>query len=257
MNTLITASLIIMVAIIIGILFKVRQWVQAIRRDSSRIEFKLNELSRQTDEAIKRSTQEMVNAACLSSLQFKFPVFFGGWSVDSFLGRLLVQHIFEHKPKCILELGSGSSTILIARTLQLLDIQSTEHLVVDHEKHYLDLTQENARLNSLTDGIKFIHCPLEKYESLDKIWYGGLTDKLVNNKIDLLIIDGPPGPLQPLSRYPALPLLLPYLSEHCTILLDDAIRDDEKEIVKLWLAENAEFTHSLSIEGHGLSILTR
>ena len=144
MNTLATILAILTLTLLAGFAFKVRQWVKAVRHDSDRIESKLNELHIQSNESIKRATQETVNAICISSLRFHFPVFLGGWSIDSFFGRFLVQHLVEHRPKCILELGSGSSTIVIARILQMLGEKGTDHVVVDHETQYLGLTRENA-----------------------------------------------------------------------------------------------------------------
>lgn len=243
-----------------GFAFKVRQWVKAIRRDSNRIETKLDQLHNQTNksiEATSRATQETVNAICLSSLGLQFPVFLGGWSIDTFLGKFLVQHLVEHRPKCIVELGSGSSTTLIARTLHLMGINNCEHVAVDHEAKYLAISRDYARLNGLEDRVTWLECPLQHYEKLDKLWYGGIVEKLAGKKIDLLIIDGPPGSLQPMSRFPALPLLLPFMSEHCTLVLDDAIRDEEQEIARRWVAENPMFSVELLLDGHGMAVLSR
>ena len=55
--------------------------------------------------------------------------------------------------------------------------------------------------------------------------------------IDLLVVDGPPGNIQSLSRYPALPLLYRHLSDRSIVILDDGHRDDEKKIVALWEKE--------------------
>jgi len=244
-------------ALLTGFAYKVREWIKAIRLDSKHIGDRLNLLQSQTNDSINRATQETVNTTCISSLGFQFPVFLGEWSIDSFLGRFLIPHLVEHRPKCIVELGSGSSTIIIARVLQLLGEKKTTHIAVDHEKKYLDLTCIGAELNGVAEGTEFIHCPLVHNDSLDKLWYGGLTEKLSDQKIDLLIIDGPPGALQPMSRYPALPLLLPYMSEDCTIVLDDAGRDEEQEIAKRWIQENPEFNLIFNHDGHGLAILTR
>jgi len=145
----------------------------------------------------------------------------------------------------------------MARALQILDEKDTAHIAVDHESKYLDLTRVSAQLNGVSEGIEFLHCPLERYESLDKLWYGGLAERLGDRKIDLLVIDGPPGPLQPMSRYPALPLLKPYMSEHCTVILDDAIRNEEQEIARRWAQENPEFNLEFTREGHGIAILSR
>lgn len=251
-----TATLVLLFAFIV----RLRGWIRSMRRDIYDIRDEVRAL-RKSNEAIGTAmdnvTAESVNAACINSLGFRFPVFLGGWSMDTFLGRYLIQYLLEHRPKCIVELGSGSSTIIIARTLQILGEKETVHIAVDHETKYLGLTRDAAQLNSVAEGIEFLCCPLEQYESLDKLWYGGLAEKLADCRIDLLIIDGPPGPLQPLSRYPALPILMPFLAEHCTVVLDDAARGDEQEIIRCWQNEFPGFTLDLILEGHGAAVLSR
>jgi hypothetical protein len=87
--------------------------------------------------------------------------------------------------------------------------------------------------------------------------YSGLLDILHDQKIDLLLIDGPPGFIQPLSRYPAIPTLYNNLDEHCTVILDDAARKDEQIIAKKWANEHSEFTLTFHDQGHGMAVLTR
>ena len=55
-----------------------------------------------------------------------------------------------------------------------------------------------------------------------------------SNKIDMLIVDGPPRITQELARYPAIPILHEYFSDRFTILLDDSKRDDEAIIIQKW-----------------------
>ena len=50
----------------------------------------------------------------------------------------------------------------------------------------------------------------------------------------MLVVDGPPRRLQDKSRFPALPKLLDKLSPNATIILDDANRENEKEVRKEW-----------------------
>lgn len=258
---LIVALSLLNVGLLIIIALKLRSTVWSIHSDMAGLHRDLhrdrNVFKQEVDTRISAATLEIVNAVSLSQLGQKFPFFFGGWSIDTFLARYLVQHLLEHRPKCIVELGSGSSTILIARILQILGEKETAHIAVDHESKYLGLTRDIAVLNDVASGIEFHHCPLIRYESLNKLWYGGLAENLAGRKIDLLIIDGPPGPLQPMSRYPALPLLIEHLAEHCTIVLDDAIRDEEQEIARRWINENPGFELTISLDGHGLAILKR
>ena len=200
---------------------------------------------------------EIQNTTALTALGLKYPVFLGGWSIDSFLGRWLSQHLLENRPQCIVEIGSGSSTTLIARTMELLGENNITHFSVDHDKRYLDITRDITKLNGLEDRIEFIHAPLVHYEEIDMLWYESLSKTLNGHKIDLLIVDAPPGQIQPLSRYPAMPLLVSLLNEHCTVVLDDASRDEEQQIAHRWTKENPTFNLEIIQEGHGMAILSR
>ncbi|KAA3637977.1 MAG: hypothetical protein DWP92_06910 [Armatimonadetes bacterium] len=60
------------------------------------------------------------------------------------------------------------------------------------------------------------------------------------DNIGLVFVDGPPGTLHPLVRYPALPLLRPRLAANATVVLDDFIRDQEQEIANRWSEEFPE-----------------
>ena len=235
------------------IAWKIRDWFRYFDRRFSEVYQRFSWHEKEMESHVL----EIQHSSALNALNFKWPLFLGGWSIDSFMGRFLVQHIIEKRPRTIVELGSGSSTIVISHCLQLLCDDAAVHVAIDHESKYLHRTQEHARLNGLEDRIIFLECPLERYEGFANLWYGGVAEKLKGKRIDLLIVDGPPGPLQSFSRYPAVPLLHELLAPHCTVILDDAARSDEKEIVQRWANEFTDFEMSLYPEGHGISVLSR
>jgi predicted O-methyltransferase YrrM len=200
---------------------------------------------------------EVQNASALRQLDFKSPLFLGGWSIDSFLGRTIFDSVLVDRPNCIVELGSGSSTLLIARCLSLIGHGDAEHIAVDHEETYLEQTRSYLALNGLEQHVKLWLCPLSRDDVTGKLWYSGLTQRLEGHKIDLLLIDGPPGTTQEDSRYPALPVLMPFLSDRCTIMLDDARRPAERSIVEQWAAKFPDFDVRFLRDGHGVAILRR
>ena len=73
----------------------------------------------------------------------------------------------------------------------------------------------------------------------------------------MLVIDGPSGFIQPLSRYPALPMLYDRLAQDAVIYLDDAARPDEREIATLWLDTFPEFEYEYVEAERGCTILRR
>jgi predicted O-methyltransferase YrrM len=206
---------------------------------------------------IEEAAQEVQNAAALQHMGFRSPLFLGGWSIDSFLGKRLVHELGEERPQCIVELGSGSSTLLMAHYLRMLGQDDHEHIAVDHDERYLSLTRNTLRLNSLDTAVQFWLCPLAAMEPDATIWYSGLIERLQDRKIDLLLIDGPPGVLQRKARFPAMPLLMPYLSQRALIILDDAGREEEKAIAEEWHSAYPDFSLEFLNEGHGVALLRR
>ncbi|MDJ0806556.1 MAG: class I SAM-dependent methyltransferase, partial [Gammaproteobacteria bacterium] len=67
--------------------------------------------------------------------------------------------------------------------------------------------------------------------------------------------DGPSSFLQKHSRYPALPVLFPRLADGCRIYLDDAARQDEREILAMWQTAYADLEHEYVATERGCSIL--
>lgn len=248
-----------LVVLIVLVMFglRVRDWFLLINQKMERIsENQYSKLVEVISDKLEDRTLELQNTTSLSGLQFTYPVFFGGWSIDSYLGKFLIQYFAENKPAVILEIGSGSSTLLISRCCGLTSIKP-EHIVVDHEIRYLDLTRRYAELNGLADGIKFLECPLDDIEIVGYKWYSGLKEKLGDVKIDLLLVDGPPGSVQVDSRYPAMPMLYNFLSDHCTVILDDACRPEERNIAVRWQNLYPGFSLEFLDGGHQAAILRR
>ena len=73
------------------------------------------------------------------------------------------------------------------------------------------------------------------------MWYESTFLKEINQKIDLLIIDGPSRIINKNARYPAIPLLNNYFSDKIIILIDDGNRRDDSQTIKKWLDEFDEF----------------
>ena len=248
-------SILIQVTIVLGIgaiYFKLRRLNERISilpiiTDYSKADF------------VEEKTSEIENTIALTALNLKFPIFLGGPSIDGIHARLLIQQLLSNTPRTIVELGSGSSTVLIARTMQLLGSKDHFHVSVDHDLHYLEISRRYAILNQVADNIKFAHCPLKRIDSLNKAWYADIPSTLEGRKIELLIIDGPPAYKegQEEARSPALEVLYSHLAEKCTIILDDANRQGEREIANQWVQRYPEFRLTRTTQGKGVVVLER
>ena len=96
----------------------------------------------------------------------------------------------------------------------------------------LQLKQEG-----LTHVARLIEAPLEAHPlALDAPWYAERAVAELPEATELLLVDGPPGYGDGMerSRYPALPVLEPRLSPGAMVILDDANRRGEREILERW-----------------------
>ena len=80
-----------------------------------------------------------------------------------------------------------------------------------------------------------VHAPLEPWAGGAR-WYSRAWVEALP-LIDVLVVDGPPGTIGPLARYPALPALAAKLSPGAVVIVDDAHRPDEQAMVARWLKE--------------------
>ena len=154
------------------------------------------------------------------------------WSAAADFLQLIADHCLTHKPSTVFECSSGLTTLVLARCCQMNGRGRVFSL--ENGEEYAINTRQHLAGYGLDAFASVIHAPLvdTHLKEGDFSWYA--TSGIPDNKIDMLVIDGPPGFIQKNSRFPALPLLFDRLSDNCTVFLDDAARDDEKEIVSLW-----------------------
>jgi predicted O-methyltransferase YrrM len=176
-------------------------------------------------------------------IQNPMPIF-RGWAISPDIAKTIAEVIFETKPNIVVSLGSGVSDLVVGYSLQ--KVGNGQLYSIEHDHEYAEKTRRTIDLHNLNDFVKVETAELVNYtiDNKEWKWYGYDIEKLPG-KINLLIIDGPPGNTQHLARYPALPLLHKYMAEGCIIILDDAIRDQEKEIMAMWAAqfENLQYEY--------------
>lgn len=155
----------------------------------------------------------------------------------------ILNDITIHQRRHIVECGSGISTIYIAGLIKSLDadikLQS-----IDHDENWLSILNKHLESNDLLDQVDLIHAPLthcrhcmdQSYE-----WYDPeiLDQRIVEEPIDLLFVDGPPAKSRDcdLSRYPALSYFKSKLADQRVVILDDSCRKGELETAKTWEKE--------------------
>ena len=168
---------------------------------------------------------------------YPFPRF-RGWAASPDFLRIIVEKILAQNPKQILELGSGSSTIVLAEFLKKTK-KSIKLISVDERKESYLNTFAQLKNRKLNKKVSLLFCPLTQYRTRFKNykWYS-IPEKVLKKKFDLVIIDGPSTLNDPLSRQFTLDRLRRAAASNCTFIMDDAGRPGEQEILQKWVATN-------------------
>ncbi|MBI4880903.1 MAG: hypothetical protein HY812_14790 [Planctomycetes bacterium] len=126
----------------------------------------------------------------------------------------------------ILECGSGVTTLLLAALTESdqRPVLALEHLPDWHARMRRDLFRLGAQ------GFDLRCLPLASYGAFD--WYRRplLPPGLL---FSLVACDGPPGQTRG-GRYGLLEVMSDHLADECVILLDDAQRESEQQVVRRW-----------------------
>lgn len=154
----------------------------------------------------------------------------GGFAISARALAHLVDLVTENRPRTVLELGSGTSTVWLG---YLLAEWGGRLISLDHDDYFGHRTQLELARHSL-DGVGEVRIAPLTGDGGEVPWYEtGCLDDVTD--VDLLFVSGPPASVAPSVRAPALPRLLPRLAPGALVLLDDADRPDEATIVEDWL----------------------
>jgi predicted O-methyltransferase YrrM len=145
----------------------------------------------------------------------------------------------------VVELGCGVSTVMLARLLHQRPPPSGFVLAgVEHDVGWAEWVTDQLDREGIGAGVSVLRAPLMPHPRAEPglSWYDqtalteGLRTALGGDRIDLLLVDGPPAYSSGmgLARYPALPVLLDRLAPGATVVLDDAERAGEQEVLRRW-----------------------
>jgi hypothetical protein len=139
----------------------------------------------------------------------------------------------------VVECGSGLSTLVIAAHLAA---RGHGHVyAIEHDLEWHALVSTLLKEHGADRVATLVHAPLTPVDISGRRWcwysLAALTQLEKLDRIGLLLVDGPPGSVAPLARYPALPYFWTKLDEQSLVVLDDGDRADERAIVARWSAE--------------------
>lgn len=188
-------------------------------------------------------------------LTFRHPLpIMRSWTITASYAHALLELILSRTSGDVLDIGSGISTIIAGYAVEKRG--NGKVISLEHDEPYYKKAEALIKLHGLERYIEIHYCPIVKHELNGEswLWYDISKIKGSLGNVQVISVDGPPGNLQKLSRYPALPLLHDSLAKDKTILLDDGVRVDEQQIAERWKNEfglTLNYTHSVK----GLFIL--
>jgi predicted O-methyltransferase YrrM len=228
--------------------------------DVKPLQDRLDALEQRVVDAINtgyRQTEALVMLSRCLPLRYPLPRM-RSWAVSPDLALSLYEIVRERQPEWIIECGSGVSSIVMGYALR--EIGRGRLIAFEHLERFVDTGTDLVSRHELSEHVEIVHAPLEPVElgGASWQWYGkNVHSVLEGKKADLLFVDGPPGGTGPLARYPALPVLKAYLSPDVLVVLDDAERSDEREILERWLKEHPEFSSQYLRHEKGTALLSR
>ena len=174
------------------------------------------------------------------------------WPVAADFALFLMQRLVLEQYDLVVEFGSGMSTVTVARTLAMeaerTGVPPARFISFDHLNHYYQQTQAYLSQVGVGHVVELVLAPLKDWQAPDgqvQSYYDcddalselarihGSTIRRI-----LVIVDGPPASTGPQARYPAGPVVVQHFpAARIDFLMDDYIRDDEKEVAQRWLAD--------------------
>ena len=177
------------------------------------------------------------------------------WTLMPDSAELIFRLVRDLQAEQVVELGSGSSTALLALEAELRG--TGQVTAVEHDEEYARLTTELVRQFGVSHRASVVIAPLAPatVDDMSIPWYG-IEDGSLPAIIDVLIVDGPPGSTHALARLPA-EMLFDRIRPGGMVILDDAERAEEREIADRWLARGDFEAVPVSRTEKGIAVLRR
>ena len=164
-----------------------------------------------------------------------------GWAASPDMLLDVVLRIIDTRPEVVVEMGSGTSTVVLAAALRKAGVGRLYSL--EHEIEHATRTREQLERHGLSGLATVLDAPLGRIDvdGAEWRWYTAPMH-LMPSRVDMLFVDGPPAATWQLARYPAVPLFRDRLTPRAAVYLDDGVRADEREIAQRWAREDPTFT---------------
>lgn len=176
-----------------------------------------------------------------------------GWSNEGYVANLeyleAVAKSSANTRGPVLECGSGATTILLGILCGRRDVEVWS---LENSVEWQERVTEALKSNGVS-GVHVCTAPLVEYG--DFVWYDPPLAQMPKD-FSLVICDGPPGTTRG-GRYGLLPVMGNRIPPGSTILLDDAGRPGEAELIKKWEDEAHFETHLIKTQGSEYAVMRR
>lgn len=165
---------------------------------------------------------------------------FTAWSVSRTCAVALFRHCMVHKPKLIVDFGSGASTLAFALYAAK---EGAKVISLEHDESFCETTRKALCEAGLEAHVDLQVAPLVPVSSgpFRGLGYRFVLDQ--GEKVDFAFIDGPP---EKIGRMMTFPLLQDHLSPTWVVWLHDALRPGERKAVSAWSKVYGSFKVELS-----------
>lgn len=164
-----------------------------------------------------------------------------GWANETMsASEEYLQAVFRHASRTrgpILECGSGLSTLVLGVAAR----GSRQNVWSLEDDAFWASIVRQALARFQIGGVEICESPLRSYGKYE--WYDPPRDRLAKD-FALVICDGPQGTTVG-GRYGLLPVLGGNLRSGCVILLDDAARAGERQVLSRW-GDEWHVSHEMS-----------
>ncbi len=152
----------------------------------------------------------------------------GSWKADVGLLKLVSDHILNEKPQTVVEFGTGASTLIIAQALKLAGVEA-DYISFDQHEDFSEKTRQWLAEHGLKADLRA--APLiPSPGGWPGLWY---DHEPLPDRIDFMLIDGPPWSIHPFTRG-AAETLFDRIPLGGVVMLDDAARPGERVVARRW-----------------------
>ncbi len=161
------------------------------------------------------------------------------WTASALRPAAMVQIINEisiNGRRTVVEFGTGISTLYLARALR----GGGRLIAFEDDAGWAEVVRRLLEAQGLAGAVQIVDAPLAACaQGVGGLkWYDEavVTGALAGVSIEMVLVDGPKAfeAGKALARYPAFPVVRDFLAPRCAVILDDAERAGEQQVLARW-----------------------